>query len=252
MANILVERNSLSGIADSIRAKNGTQTTYKPSEMAAAIDALPSGGITPTGTIEITQNGTVDVTQYASAEVDVPQSSTPTGTKQISITQNGTITEDVTNYASAEITVNVSGGGTGIMTLIGQSTIALSEYTDTANEETIDTGINISNTDYAWIFGVITCDSEISTSSEWGMTTFNGSRYTSNGSYYGVNSTMQKGSNTLSKAGMVTNAQIASAYGVWVANNTSNITLKRKCHSSACPKCRSGNYTIKVYGLSSI
>lgn len=36
---------------------------------------------------------------------------TPTGTKQISITQNGTTTEDVTNYANAEITVNVSGGG---------------------------------------------------------------------------------------------------------------------------------------------
>lgn len=34
---------------------------------------------------------------------------TPTGTKQISITQNGTTTEDVTNYANAEITVNVSG-----------------------------------------------------------------------------------------------------------------------------------------------
>lgn len=37
---------------------------------------------------------------------------TPTGTKQISITENGTTTEDVTNYANAEITVNVSGGGT--------------------------------------------------------------------------------------------------------------------------------------------
>lgn len=31
----------------------------------------------------------------------------PTGTKQISITQNGTTTEDVTNYANAEITTNV-------------------------------------------------------------------------------------------------------------------------------------------------
>lgn len=37
---------------------------------------------------------------------------TPTGTKQISISQNGTVTEDVTNYANAQITVNVSGGGT--------------------------------------------------------------------------------------------------------------------------------------------
>lgn len=32
---------------------------------------------------------------------------TPTGTKQINISQNGTVTEDVTNYASAQITVNV-------------------------------------------------------------------------------------------------------------------------------------------------
>ena len=37
---------------------------------------------------------------------------TPTGTKSITITQNGTTTEDVTNYASAEITVNVGGGTT--------------------------------------------------------------------------------------------------------------------------------------------
>ena len=32
---------------------------------------------------------------------------TPTGTKQINIASNGTVTEDVTNYANAEITVNV-------------------------------------------------------------------------------------------------------------------------------------------------
>lgn len=32
---------------------------------------------------------------------------TPTGTKQINITQNGTTTEDVTNYANAQITTNV-------------------------------------------------------------------------------------------------------------------------------------------------
>lgn len=36
--------------------------------------------------------------------------SSPTGTKQISITENGTTIEDVTNYANASIAVNVSGG----------------------------------------------------------------------------------------------------------------------------------------------
>ena len=43
MANVLVQDSSLTAIADAIRAKNGTETTYKPSEMAAAISALPTG-----------------------------------------------------------------------------------------------------------------------------------------------------------------------------------------------------------------
>ncbi len=46
----------------------------------------------------------------------------PTGTKSISITENGTTTEDVTNYASAEITVDVQGGGGGGLTLLGSGT----------------------------------------------------------------------------------------------------------------------------------
>lgn len=112
MADVLVNESSLEDIADAIRSKNGLTTKYKPSEMADAISAISGGGITPTGTktINITQNGTVteDVTQYANAQVNVNVPSvSPTGTKQVSITQNGTVTEDVTNYASAEITANV-------------------------------------------------------------------------------------------------------------------------------------------------
>lgn len=76
MANVLVEESSLQAIADTIRSKLGVSDTYLPSEMAGAINDI-GGGITPTGT------------------------------KQISISQNGTTTEDVAAYASAQITANV-------------------------------------------------------------------------------------------------------------------------------------------------
>lgn len=95
MANVLVEESSLQDIADAIRTKNGSQNTYKPWQMAGAIEAIPTG-------------------------------STPTGTKQISITENGTTTEDVSAYANAEIEVNVSASGsnapyTGTVTLSERS-----------------------------------------------------------------------------------------------------------------------------------
>lgn len=44
MAKVLVNESSLTGIADAIRAKNGTNDAYMPSEMALAITNLPTGG----------------------------------------------------------------------------------------------------------------------------------------------------------------------------------------------------------------
>ena len=72
-----------------------------------------TGGITPTGTkeISIVQNGesTEDVTRYANAHivVDVPMPEPPTGVKEISVTENGVSTHDVSAFAQAEVTVAV-------------------------------------------------------------------------------------------------------------------------------------------------
>lgn len=115
MANVLVDETALQDIADAIRTKNGTQTTYKPGQMADAIEAIPSGGITPTGTINITQNGTTDVTQYASANVAVPNSYA--AADEGKVVSNGALV--------AQTSKNISENGTVDTTLNNQVVVAV-------------------------------------------------------------------------------------------------------------------------------
>lgn len=67
----------LTTVADAIRTKGGTTEQLEfPQGMADAVGSIETG-ITPTGTIQITENGEYDVTEYASANVNVESGENP-------------------------------------------------------------------------------------------------------------------------------------------------------------------------------
>lgn len=119
----MITEGYLTDIANAIRAKNSSSDTYTPPQMAAAIQAIPTG-ITPTGTVNITQNGTHDVTQYASANVNVQPN-----LQSKTVTENGTVTPDQGYDGLSQVVVNVSGGDSRFAMVISSETLALLDNT---------------------------------------------------------------------------------------------------------------------------
>ena len=115
MAKAAITEQYLNDVADAIRTKTGmSSATYYPAQMAPAILTISgSGGIIPTGTIDI------NFTSYASADVDVPNSyadgdegkvvSNGVLVSQTSATYTSNNTYETTLVSS--VMVNVAGGG---------------------------------------------------------------------------------------------------------------------------------------------
>lgn len=59
----------LTDVADAIRQKKGTQAPINPQDFSSEIASIPTGGITPTGNINITDTTQTDVAAYATAQV---------------------------------------------------------------------------------------------------------------------------------------------------------------------------------------
>ena len=121
MARAIITDSTLTGIANAIRAKLGVSTTYKPSQMAAAIQSIVTATL---GTKSISANGTYSASSdeldgYSSVTVNVPNSyaagdegkvvSSGALVSQTSrtITEGGTYDTTTNN----SVTVSISGGG---------------------------------------------------------------------------------------------------------------------------------------------
>ena len=97
----IIDKDSLTGIADAVRNKLGESTSYSIDDIQ---DKITNYWSIPDGSLDISANGTYDVTTKASAVVNVPNPSTGS----LEIIENGTY--DVTDKASAVVNVP-SGGG---------------------------------------------------------------------------------------------------------------------------------------------
>lgn len=163
MSIVSTNNQNYTAIATAIRGKNGESTTYKPSEMAAAIDALnvsgtitlqnksttptestqyitydsgydgldtvtvnpiPSSYIVPSGSLSITSNNTYDVTQYASAVVNV---------------SGGTVNnqDKTVNPSTSQQQITADSGYTGLGTVTVTAMPAGTAGTPTASKGTV-------------------------------------------------------------------------------------------------------------------
>lgn len=102
MANVLVNDLYLGDIADAIRSKLNVQTTYKPSQMANAIESIGGGG-SSLGTKSITANGTYNASSdsldgYSQVTVNVPTGAAKSSTDLTA--NNLTVTAPAGLYSS--------------------------------------------------------------------------------------------------------------------------------------------------------
>lgn len=161
---------------------NGTYTASNDSAdgYSSVIVNVPSSGITPTGSINITTNGTHDVTNYASAVVNVSSGgSTPSATKHIIHFEfTDETTENILVYYDSSFIGNAITAT--VPTTYNNKTVTLAQldnvtwYTSTETWETVYEGTQTVQTSgnegdaYFWIASL--ADITIPSDSRWRIT----------------------------------------------------------------------------------
>ena len=133
MANVLIEQNTMDDIADAIRSKNGSSSTYKPAQMPAAIENIPTGS-TPTlqaksvAPTENAQTVEADDGYDGLSSVSVGAIASDYVGSEITRRAAATITPTTTNQTIAANTYL-----TGVQTIAGDADLVGSNIISTAN-----------------------------------------------------------------------------------------------------------------------
>lgn len=101
-----IKGETMMDIADAIRAKLGSTSWYKPSQMNEAILSIGGEGIIPAGSLELTYNGSYNVATLANIDVNIPID-TPVVTESLEVTSNGTYIPSEGVDGFDEVVVNV-------------------------------------------------------------------------------------------------------------------------------------------------
>lgn len=107
MADRIIQTETLTAIADAIRAKTNKSESMTPAQMVKEIANI-STGATPSGTLSITENGSVDVTQYANASVNISAATAFGSHDEWKIAKFVTISSDIANGNTCSIDTGVS------------------------------------------------------------------------------------------------------------------------------------------------
>ncbi len=90
MSNVVIDRNKIDLLANSISVKSGEQIPMTLDKMIESVDGINTDGITPTGTSTLTANGTFNVRNYEYAYVNVISPWTKIAEKEATITYSST------------------------------------------------------------------------------------------------------------------------------------------------------------------
>lgn len=145
---IIINKEKVTSLFNKIRTKAGVTGSKTFDEMGSVVDNIKTG-ITPAGSLEITENGEYDVTNYAKVVINI--ASTPAG---------------------YDVEITNSGAGSWGNSINITYTDATGTHTKSSSGETLTgvTYLKVNNINYAGYDGTLTCNEYTETELKAGVT----------------------------------------------------------------------------------